>query len=307
MIRLLILFLALSFGGLTAWLAFDRLPAMTAAQQAADGDVDAVPMIDVLVAQSEITGGSPLEDGSMMWQQWPETAIDTTTMITRPDYDNAIAELSGSLVRSRIIRGEPIQRNKLAAADSGFLAAILPLGKRAVSVRISAENSAGGFILPNDHVDVVFTRSRTSQEGNELFSRSYTIARNLRVVAIDQTVSDDTAEVSFVGKTATLEVDPEQAETIAAAQAAGSLSLALRPAQDSGALAKDSPVILSDLVSSDTDSDTEQAQEDSEIPTADGEASDPAEQQQAAPAAATIRVIGKGGTRVVTLPARGDS
>ncbi|MGS4947445.1 Flp pilus assembly protein CpaB [Meridianimarinicoccus sp. RP-17] len=305
MIRIVILLTALGFGGLTAWLAFDRLPAMIAAQ---DGQIDGiveVPMIDVLVAQHEIAGGAALEPGSMTWQQWPEPAIDAAAMITRRDFENAIADLSGSLARSRIIRGEPIQRSKLAEAGSGFLAAVLPQGKRAVSVRISAENSAGGFILPNDHVDVVFTRARTAQQGNELFARSYTIARNLRVVAIDQTVSDDTSELTVIGETATLEVDPEQVEIITAAQAAGALSLALRPAQDSGALARDKPIVLADLVADDTDDATKPAQ---------GADTDPAEADaSAAPAgqsdtpAASVRIISRSGTTVINPPVRGDS
>lgn len=315
MTRLVILLLALGFGGLTAWLAFDRLPTMMAAQDVQNTGFRTVPMIDVLVAQRDIAAGAPLEPGAMTWQQWPQAAIDATAMITRPEFADAVADLSGSLARSRIIRGEPIQRSKLAAADSGFLAAILPQGKRAVSVRITAENSAGGFILPNDHVDVVFTRARTAPTGTELFARSYTIARNLRVVAINQTVSDDNAEAAMIGETATLEVDPEQAEIITAAQAAGSLTLALRPARDSGALAQDRPVVLADLVA--RDADTAPADDAGMDNAGMDDATDP-DATAVAVASTTpptppgapktpIRIISKGGIEIITPPLRGES
>lgn len=304
MARLLILLLALGFGGLTAWLAFDRLPTLMVAQEGDNGGFRAVPMVDVLVAQRDVTGGAPLEQGAMMWQQWPVSAVDSTAMITRPEFADAIAELSGSLARSRIIRGEPIQRSKLAAADSGFLAAILPRGKRAVSIRISAENAAGGFVLPNDHVDVVFTRARAAPTADELFARSYTIARNLRVVAVNQTVSDDSAEVTIIGETATLEVDPAQAEILTAAQAAGSLSLALRPAQDSGLLAQDRPIVLADLMAGEPGGEiTDMAGANGDPKPAIG-AERPA---RADSAGSSVRIISKGGVSVITPPTRGES
>jgi len=109
---------------------------------------------------------------------------------------------------------------------------------RAAAIDISPESSAGGFILPDDRVDVVLTRrdkAAEKQTGVEKFT-SDTIIRNLRVLAIDQAVDDatknDSSKANVIGKTATLELDPAQAEILTAAQASGTLSLSLRSAAD---------------------------------------------------------------------------
>ena len=78
---------------------------------------------------------------------------------TRPD---AIEQLQNSIVRSQFVAGEPIREVKLARPESGFLSAILPPGMRAIAVRISAQNTAGGFILPGDRVDVIETVASSS-------------------------------------------------------------------------------------------------------------------------------------------------
>lgn len=132
--------------------------------------------------------------------------------------------------------GEPILKEKLVPLNSGFLSAMLPHGKRAVAIRISAENTAGGFILPNDRVDVIHTVDQQSEGHNEQVSR--TILTNVPVLAIDQSIDegskDDKAKTkaAAIGKTATVELDPGQAEVVAAAEAKGRLSLALRSAAD---------------------------------------------------------------------------
>lgn len=163
----------------------------------------------------------------MRWQAWPESALNPV-YITRSRRPDAAETLAGTMVRNRMSIGEPIREANLASRHVGFLAAILPAGKRAIAVKISAENTAGGFILPNDRVDVLYT------EGQQHVSR--TILWNIPVLAIDQIVDekskDDKGKATVIGKTATLELDPQQAEILTAAQAKGSVSLALRSAAD---------------------------------------------------------------------------
>jgi pilus assembly protein CpaB len=149
---------------------------------------------------------------------------------TKPD---AIEALNASIVRSPFVAGEPIREVKLARPGSGFLSAILPSGMRAVAVRVSASNTAGGFVLPGDRVDVVETVSQQSSSDSPAQNVSRTLLANIKVLAIDQTVGDKQGEAVAVGKTATLEVTPAQVETITAAEASGSLSLALRSVADS--------------------------------------------------------------------------
>ena len=144
------------------------------------------------------------------------------------------------MVRSQFVAGEPIRESKLARPESGFLSAILPGGKRAIAVRISADTTAGGFILPNDRVDVIQTQSQAASGNLAAETVSRTILTNVKVLAIDQTVDDQKTaengeaggETVVVGKTATLELDPVQVEQITSAEASGTLSLALRSMAD---------------------------------------------------------------------------
>jgi len=133
------------------------------------------------------------------------------------------------------VTGEPIREVKLVnAKGAGFMAAILPSGMRAISTQISPETGAGGFILPNDHVDVILTRRERDADkaaGGDSHS-SETILSNVRVLAIDQAVEEKNGQRVVVGKTATLELSPSQAETLALSQQLGSLSLALRSLTD---------------------------------------------------------------------------
>ncbi len=117
------------------------------------------------------------------------------------------------------------------------MAAILPPGMRAVSVGIAPETGAGGFILPNDRVDVILTqRDRAAEKvtGSEV-QISETILKNIRVLAIDQNVEEKNGQRVVIGKTATLELSPGQAESLTLAQKLGSISLALRSITDANA------------------------------------------------------------------------
>jgi pilus assembly protein CpaB len=117
------------------------------------------------------------------------------------------------------------------------MAAILPAGMRAISTEISPETGAGGFILPNDHVDVILSRRDKEAEkaaGSEVHT-SEIILSNIRVLAIDQTIQEKDGQRVVVGKTATLELAPRQAETLALARQLGTLNLALRSIADANA------------------------------------------------------------------------
>jgi pilus assembly protein CpaB len=133
---------------------------------------------------------------------------------------------------SDLFEGEPVSDRKIIAPDSaGFMAAILPKGMRAISVRISAESGAGGFILPNDRVDVILITKQTEAAAAPHVSEA--VLTNVRVLAIDQTFqTNEKGEQVVVGKTATLELDPKQAEILAMVESSGQLTLALRSLAD---------------------------------------------------------------------------
>jgi pilus assembly protein CpaB len=229
--RVLVLAVALVAGGVAAYLALNLGPEGAPAPTV----VEIAPQIqsqDVLVAAADITQGQKLSAENVRWQRWPDDAMNPS-YIQKQAQPDAIEKLKGSIVRSTFVAGEPIREVKLARAESGFLSAILPAGKRAVAVNVSARNTAGGFILPNDRVDVVLTIAQQTNANAPAENVSRTILSNVKVLAIDQTVEEQSGESVVVGKTATLELDPAQVELITSAEASGTLSLALRSVADS--------------------------------------------------------------------------
>ncbi|RIY00954.1 Flp pilus assembly protein CpaB [Aureimonas flava] len=191
-----------------------------------------IKLVEVLVASKDIGMGSATA-GALDWMKWPEDGV-TETLIRRDKRPDAIDELKGTVARQSFFSGEPIREAKLIHSDRGFMSAILPTGSRAVAVQISPDTSAGGFILPNDHVDVIMTRARPTVEGQPASFDTQTVLKNLRVLAIDQTIEEKEGERVVVGSTATLEVDPNQAEALTAAQRmADRLVLSLRSLSDS--------------------------------------------------------------------------
>ena len=219
--RIIVLAVALGAGGVAAMLAgrTDKGPVQPA--KTVDGG-------EILVAKTNIPTGKTISPQDLEWQAWPETAT-SEAFIRKSKRPDAINKISGLIVRAPFVAGEPIRDAKVVdAKNAGYLAAILPKGMRAVSTRISPETGAGGFILPNDHVDVILTR----KNGSRGAERSETILSNIRVLAIDQTVQEKDGQKVVVGKTATLELSPRAVEELTLAQQMGTLSLALRSVSD---------------------------------------------------------------------------
>ncbi|MBX9842600.1 MAG: Flp pilus assembly protein CpaB [Xanthobacteraceae bacterium] len=229
--RILVLGIALAAGGAAAFLVSsdeEKKP------EAPPVVVQQLPTVEVLIAKSDIGMGVAVPAGSFTWQAWPE-ATTGDSYVTRKSRPNAIEEFAGAITRAPFTAGEPIREAKLIKANgaAGFMAAILPSGMRAVSTEISPETGAGGFILPNDRVDVILSRrAREGDRAGGASPTSETILSNVRVLAIDQTVEEKNGQRVVVGKTATLEMSPRQAETLAQSRQQGSLSLALRSLLD---------------------------------------------------------------------------
>jgi pilus assembly protein CpaB len=191
--------------------------------------------VDVLVAKSDIQLGQAVTANDVAWQDWPANTA-SSSFIRRDQRPDATTQLAGSIARSPFIAGEPIRELKLVSAKgSGFMAAILPTGMRAISTEISPETGAGGFILPNDRVDVILSKREKNADHPRDSVNSETILGNVRVLAVDQTIEEKNGQKVVVGKTATLELKPEQAETLARSRQMGTLSLALRSLADANA------------------------------------------------------------------------
>ncbi|MFH0299086.1 Flp pilus assembly protein CpaB [Bradyrhizobium sp. 31Argb] len=192
-----------------------------------------LPTVDILVAKSDIGLGQSVKADDLQWQSWP-AATASGTFMRRDGKPEAMKEVVGSIARAPFIAGEPIREQKLVKADgSGFMAAILPSGMRAISTEISPETAAGGFILPNDRVDVILSKRSKNPDGNGPdVVNSEIILSNVRVLAIDQAPKEKDGTSALIGKTVTLELKPEQAETLARARQSGTLTLALRSIAD---------------------------------------------------------------------------
>jgi len=225
--RLVVLGVALAAGGVAALLAGGH---HEAPPPPAAAPPPPLATVDILVAKNDLSRGQVISEGDIDWQTWPAASANAS-FVKRTDRPDAIHQFVGAIARESVPSGEPIRDPAVVfAKGSGFLAAILPKGMRAVSMEVSAENAAGGFILPDDHVDVVLTRHDKTQS-DKIVSES--ILRNVRVLAVDQAVEEKAGQKVVVGKTATLELTPDQAESLQLAKQQGSLSLALRSLIDS--------------------------------------------------------------------------
>src|SRR5450432_2689067 len=199
--RIVVVTIAVGAGGIAAYLASgsDNKPAATE-------PVVQLQTVDVLVAKADIGLGQTVTPEDMQWQTWPATTA-SNTFIRRNERPDATTQVPGSIARAPFIAGEPIRDQKLVRADgSGFMAAILPTGMRAISTEISPETGAGGFILPNDRVDVILSKrdKNPDRSASADIVISEIILTNVRVLAIDQAPKEKDGQNAVVGKTVTL-------------------------------------------------------------------------------------------------------
>lgn len=229
--RLVVLGVAVAAGGIAAFLAAsNKEPAPPPPPPQA-----ALETVEVLVAKSDLTRGQVVAASDIGWQTWPAAAANSS-FIKKSEQPNAMDQFVGAIVRVGMVAGDPIRGPYVVMAKgSGFMAAVLPEGMRAAAVDIAPDTSAGGFILPDDRVDVLLTRrdkDAEKQTGVEKYV-SDTILRNIRVLAIDQTIDDKNSNKTLLGKTATLELTQPQAEMLSLSRQVGTVSLVLRSIRDS--------------------------------------------------------------------------
>lgn len=225
--RVLVLGVAAIAAGGAAFLARGLLGGGTAPVVAAPPQISTT---EVLVASDNLQPGTALNATKVHWQRWPRGNVDST-FITVDQAPNLDAAVKGTVVRAPLLNGQPISNTAIVHADAAsFMSASLSPGMRALSFAISTDTGAGGFILPNDRVDVVLTQKLSD---NPPHYRASTILENVRVLAMDQTFKEDKDQKVVLAKTATVELTPDEAELLARSQATGTISLALRALGDS--------------------------------------------------------------------------
>ena len=140
-----------------------------------------------------------------------------------------INEVVDRPVVSNILLDEPINEGRLAARGSGAgLAPIIPVGMRAVTVRVTDVAGVAGFVLPGLRVDVLVTGRLPSSDT----SMTATVLQNLLVLSAGQTIQPDGRGQAINTPTVTLLATPEQAETLTLAGNQGSIQLVLRNGSD---------------------------------------------------------------------------
>ncbi|WIY53322.1 Flp pilus assembly protein CpaB [Devosia sp. YIM 151766] len=236
--RIILLLVALVAGGLAAFLVTRGGGASSPQSPQVVTEVVEEAKTRILVAKTGIGIGERLGPASVEWQDWPQGALrsEYVTIAAMPD---APADLTDAVARFEFFPGEPIREAKLVRSDQGYLSAVLAQGKRGVSVGVTAASSAGGFVVPNDHVDVVLTTASASGQ------RSEVILSDVRVLAIGKRLGEMGASggnegdgsgpnpETFDSSTiATLELDPAGAETLINASTRGQLTLTLRSVAD---------------------------------------------------------------------------
>jgi len=173
----------------------------------------------VLVADKAMPTGDFIKENRLTWQSWPDEKLHPSYLI-RNKVD--LKDLVGSVVRRPIAAGEPVTPGRIIRPGSrGFLAAVLRPGYRAVSLRVNATSSISGLVFPGDRVDIILTHNVPAGRVSE------TILTNVRILAIDQ-LTNDQAQAPKIGKHATFEVTPKQAEMVTVLSDMGRLSLSLR-------------------------------------------------------------------------------
>lgn len=214
--------------------------------------IASAPQIEVLVAAKNLQLGKTLEAGDMRWQKWPADSV-FSGLVKRDKNERAEKALEGRLARA-VSSGEPMLKSALLSNTQGnIVAASLEKGQRAVSIGVSATSMVSGFITPGDHVDVVLTYKENIDDGGDDMADSFiamnldklaveTILQNVKVLAVDQLAKSPKDNKVKVGRTVTLAVDLERAETLALASEIGTLNLVLRGVGDDAEVAPSWPI-----------------------------------------------------------------
>jgi pilus assembly protein CpaB len=197
---------------------------------------NAEPEIRVLVADREIAFGARIAESDLSWKKFSaEAAGFGEGFIKETAEPEAMKQIAGQIARTAIGKGEPITPAKIVRpGDRGVMAAMVRAGMRAVAAAVSVDTAAGGFVNPQDRVDVILSRDLEITMGAQTRGRvvTDTIIENVRVLAVDQAFEPPKEPGATVGSTVTLELSPRDAELLVQAMKMGRIVLVLRGVED---------------------------------------------------------------------------
>jgi pilus assembly protein CpaB len=222
--------LAVVCGALAVWLTSQWLQAQAAEGQAVK---ETVPMTRIVIAAQDLEIGTLLGADNLTLADWPKSNVP------KGAFDN-IEAVAGRIAVTRLPAGGPLQAAELAEPGSGAgLVALIPPGRRAMSIKVDEVSGVAGFILPNTYVDVISVNNKSNRETRE----AKTILKKIKVLAIAQETTTDKGKAKIV-KSVTLELLPKEAETLALHSILGSIHLILRnPLEEEEAVKEAAPVV----------------------------------------------------------------
>lgn len=243
--RLLILILALCAAGAT-FVLLEMRQTQTSGPEPVEASTDA---IFVLVFARDMPRGTQLDSGGLRWQQQLRGAVTEDAYVAATEGVSLPPDLEGKLLRSDVLAGELVRPSFLTEGSAGFMSLTLDPGMRAVGVAVNPQKLAGGYILPEDRVNLIHTVVADIDGDGKTSGYSQTILENIRVLAVGETptgrvtfqtaeqqavMSDLRGEVMLKGETITLEMSDAEAAVLFSAMASGQISLALRAMDDHG-------------------------------------------------------------------------
>lgn len=191
----------------------------------------------VLVAAKPIEAGTLASAEQLAWAMWPREAVTDAFIQQTGPGDTNLQDFVGAVAKIDILQGEPITPTRLIKkGQSGFFAAMLEPGYRAVALPISEGRAAAGFIMPGDRVDILLTRKMEARgsRGDEV--RSDVVLQDVQVLAMGPLLRDPSTPgetpTPHDEKVATLALTARDAEILAMADELGDVSLVLRGLAD---------------------------------------------------------------------------
>ncbi|MFN7057228.1 Flp pilus assembly protein CpaB [Hyphomonas sp.] len=256
-VRIVILLLALLAAGgaalLVSRMSAPQVVTETVTQQQRVIQTQEVSQTKVLIVTRDLAIGAPVTADDLAWTDWPEKSV-LPTHFTQARTPDAVEEIAGAIVKLPIYASEPILQQRIVKrGEAGLLPVLMEPDMRAIAISISPESASGGFVLPNDRVDLILTFEQEASPATGIMANrtlSQTLLKNVRVLAIDQTYATlPDGGSTRIGSTATLELTPTEVELVTLANRIGSLSIALRPLTEDAVRAAREPRF--DLMSGD--------------------------------------------------------
>ncbi len=209
------------------WLESQNLESKKVAQQEIIHKTLPADMGTVVVAAQPLGFGSKLTTKNLREISWPVKALP------KGSFRNIKSLMKGGsrTVLSAIAANEPIIKQKITApGQRASLSTLIDTDSKAVTIRVNDVHGVAGFVQPDDRVDVMITRAKSSDDPKKSEESAFAdvLLQNIRVLAIDQLA--DRRNKIRPAKVVTLEVNTIQAQKLILGSRVGQLSLALRPA-----------------------------------------------------------------------------